>query len=214
MFPAVLTYRLAHCFFFFFFFFFWTWECLSYSLVWYSGCFFFLLCRLSCDKEIVRWMRGRSLGNSSTSAYRNLCVRHREHWIAQTTHYLSVVGKFPDYATDPSRLTTQLPQMVSVPFPAWLLSVYANDVLTRLPEQKAGVTSIFGTILRMDSTKKVRRHMLVTSLFVEIRVGYVWLIWIHLRRASSFQSVFKHFPEVAFTNWNVGKCLKHNTSHA
>lgn len=110
--------------------------------------------RLSCDKEIVRWMRGRSLGNSSTSAYRNLCVRHREHWIAQTTHYLSVVGKFPDYATDPSRLTTQLPQMVSVPFPAWLLSVYANDVLTRLPEQKAGVTSIYGTILKMDSTKK------------------------------------------------------------
>lgn len=71
---------------------------------------FFLLCRLSCDKEIVR------------------CVRHREHWIAQTTHYLSVVGKFPDYATGPSRLTTQLPQMVPVPCPAWLLSVYANDV--------------------------------------------------------------------------------------
>ncbi len=105
----------------------------------------------------MRWMRGRSLGNSSTSAYRNLCVRHREHWIAQTTHYLSVVGKFPDYATDPSRLTTQLPQMVSVPFPAWLLSVYANDVLTRLPEQKAGVTSIYGTILKMDSTKKGKK---------------------------------------------------------
>ncbi len=128
----------------------------------------FLLCRLSCDKEIVRWMWGRSLGNSSTSAYRNLCVRHREHWIAQTTHYLSVVGKFLDYATDPSRLNTQLPQMVPVPCPAWLLSVYANDVITRPPELKAGVTSIYGTILKMDSTKKVRRHMLVTSLFEEL----------------------------------------------
>lgn len=101
-------------------------------------------------------MWGRSLGNSSTSVYRNLCVRHREHWIAQTTHFLSVIGKFPDYATDPSSLAAQLPQMVPVPCPGWLLSVYAKDVLTRLPELKARVTSIYGTILKMDSTKKVR----------------------------------------------------------
>lgn len=78
-------------------------------------------------------MRGRSLGNSATSAYRSLCVRHREHWIAQTTHYLSVVAKFPDYATDPSSLGAQVPQMVPVPRPAWLLSVYA-----RRADQAAG----------------------------------------------------------------------------
>lgn len=118
-------------------------------------------------------MRGRSLGNSSTSAYRNLCVRHREQWIAQTTHYLSVVGKFPDYVTDPSSLAAQLTQMVPVPSPAWLLSVYAKDVLTRLPELKARVTSIYGTILKMDSTKKVRRHVCITSPLVEIGVGYI-----------------------------------------
>ncbi|XP_056328978.1 uncharacterized protein LOC130241304 isoform X1 [Danio aesculapii] len=115
--------------------------------------------RLSCDKEVVRWMRGRSLGNSATSAYRSLCVRHREKWIAQTTHYLSVVGKFPDCTTDPSSLAARLPQMVPVPCPAWLLSVYAKDVLTRLPELKARVTSIYGTILKMDSTKKVTKKL-------------------------------------------------------
>lgn len=109
-------------------------------------------------------MRGRSLGNSATSAYRSLCVRHREQWIAQTTHYLSVVGKFPDCTTDPSSLAARLPQMVPVPCPAWLLSVYAKDVLTRLPELKARVTSIYGTILKMDSTKKVRIHTLIMSL--------------------------------------------------
>ncbi|XP_052472153.1 uncharacterized protein LOC128028874 [Carassius gibelio] len=115
--------------------------------------------RLSCDKEIVRWMRGRSLGNSATSVHRSLCVRHREHWIAQTTHFLSVIGKFPDHATDPSSLANQLPQMVPVPCPGWLLSVYAKDVLTRLPELKARVTSIYGTILKMDSTKKVTKKL-------------------------------------------------------
>lgn len=36
--------------------------------------------------------------------------------------------------TDPTRLIAQLTQTVPVPRPSWLLSVYAKDVLTRLPE--------------------------------------------------------------------------------
>ncbi|XP_076836386.1 uncharacterized protein LOC143482023 isoform X1 [Brachyhypopomus gauderio] len=31
--------------------------------------------RLSCDKEVVNLMRGRTLGNSVTSLYKHLCVR-------------------------------------------------------------------------------------------------------------------------------------------
>lgn len=101
-------------------------------------------------------MWGRTLGNSATALCRQLCVRHREQWVSQSAEYLSVLGKFMSHATDPSRLAAQMPQMVPVPCPGWLLSVYAKDVLTRLPELKARVTSIYGSILKMDSTKKVR----------------------------------------------------------
>ena len=38
------------------------------------------------------------------------------------------------------------------PGPKWLLAVYIRDVWSRL---RAAVTSVFGSILKVDSTKKV-----------------------------------------------------------
>ncbi|XP_076856704.1 uncharacterized protein LOC143510799 [Brachyhypopomus gauderio] len=49
--------------------------------------------------------------------------------------------------------------MVPVPTPKWLLTVYAQDVLSRLEETKARVTSIYGAVLKMDSTKKVTKKL-------------------------------------------------------
>ena len=37
----------------------------------------------------------------------------------------------------------------------WLLSVYSQDILTRLDDIKANITSTYGTVLKLDSTKKV-----------------------------------------------------------
>jgi hypothetical protein len=45
--------------------------------------------------------------------------------------------------------------MTPVPTAQWLLFVYVRDVLQRLDEYKAKVTSTFGQILKVDSTKKV-----------------------------------------------------------
>lgn len=97
----------------------------------------------------------RTLGNSVSALYRQLCLRHKEHWLGQSAMYLSVLRNFVTQSTDPSSLIAPLPQMMPVPSPAWLLSVYAKDVLTLLPELKARVTSVYGSILKMDSTKKV-----------------------------------------------------------
>ncbi|KAG5834673.1 hypothetical protein ANANG_G00263910 [Anguilla anguilla] len=46
------------------------------------------------------------------------------------------------------------PPMPPVPTPVWLLSVYCFGVWSRLEKVKARVTSTFGSILKMDSTKK------------------------------------------------------------
>ncbi len=43
----------------------------------------------------------------------------------------------------------------ALPKPKWLLAVYARDVLGRLHEVKAKITSVLGCVLKMDSTKKV-----------------------------------------------------------
>ena len=55
------------------------------------------------------------------------------------------------------------PEPAVVPSCKWLLSVYSQDILTRLEEIKARITSTYGTILKMDSTKKVKQ-----SLFFKI----------------------------------------------
>ncbi|XP_051532972.1 uncharacterized protein si:ch73-112l6.1 isoform X1 [Myxocyprinus asiaticus] len=123
--------------------------------------------RLSCDKEIVRLMRGQTPGNSATTLYRHLRVRHKEQWLVQSAEYFSVLNKFQD----PSTLTARLPQMMPLPSPSLLLSVYVKDVLARLGEMKARVTSIYGSILKMAYTKKVTQKHAADSAVWTISMG-------------------------------------------
>ena len=41
----------------------------------------------------------------------------------------------------------------------WLMSVYARDILSRLPQLLATCTAIFGSVLKIDSTKKVCKKL-------------------------------------------------------
>ena len=68
--------------------------------------------------------------------------------------------KFPDYTVS---ACTEIPPYRPVPSPSWLLSVYANDVFSRLGELRAKITSTFGTILKLDSTKRVTKKLAGTA---------------------------------------------------
>lgn len=98
-------------------------------------------------------MRERSLGNSATMLYHKLCEQHTEEWMERSLQYLSVCDRFQGTNTQP---ITPPPPMPPVPTAKWLLSVHAEDVRSRYSELKARVTSVFGSILKMDSTKKVK----------------------------------------------------------
>ncbi|XP_056461290.1 uncharacterized protein LOC130401506 [Gadus chalcogrammus] len=52
-----------------------------------------------------------------------------------------------------------LPTFVKVPGLTWFGRVYVLEAVTRLDETKARVTSIFGDILKMDSTKKIAKKL-------------------------------------------------------
>ena len=111
--------------------------------------------RLSCDLRVMRLLRERALGNSATQLRRKLCEGHSEAWMRRSLQYLGECEHF--LATGFERRDfPPPPPMPPLPTPAWLLSVYCYDVLSRLDELKARVTSIFGSILKLDSTKKVR----------------------------------------------------------
>lgn len=51
------------------------------------------------------------------------------------------------------------PELKSVPTPKWFLATYVRDVWSRLPSLKASATSIYGSVLKIYSTKKVTRKL-------------------------------------------------------
>ncbi|XP_069000216.1 uncharacterized protein [Embiotoca jacksoni] len=112
--------------------------------------------KLSCDQRVVGQLRRRSLGNGAARLHGALRERHSDAWMRTAIRYLGVCEQF--VASRSARAEFQPPpQMPPVPSPVWLLTVYGYDVLTRLDEYKARITSTFGSVLNMDSTKKAGR---------------------------------------------------------
>jgi hypothetical protein len=115
--------------------------------------------RYTCDGKVVRLLRHRGMGNSTNQMALKLKEQHGEAWMRKTIHYLTDAEAFVKAESsgliqapkfDPPPLMTPLPD------PRWFLHVYGRDVMSRLPEVKAAITSTLGNVLKMDSTKKVR----------------------------------------------------------
>lgn len=80
--------------------------------------------------------------------------------MSRSIQYLSVLRKLRVPQAMP------LPPMHPVPSVPRLISVYVRDALTRLEETKAKVTSIFGDILKMNSSKKESFLIHPSMLFI------------------------------------------------
>ncbi|XP_057697338.1 uncharacterized protein LOC130919002 [Corythoichthys intestinalis] len=115
--------------------------------------------RYSCDHRVVIMMRERTQGNSVTQLYRKLQEEHSAAWTRCTLEYLTACEPFADSSMTEPPVFSAPPPLPALPKPKWLLSVYARDVLSRLPEVKAKITSVFGSVLKMDSTKKVTKKL-------------------------------------------------------
>ena len=57
------------------------------------------------------------------------------------------------------------PKQIPVPTYQWFIDVYCQEVTEHLCEVKAAITSIFGRVLKMDSTKKVKKYLKINSIF-------------------------------------------------
>ncbi|XP_063734263.1 uncharacterized protein LOC134862462 isoform X2 [Eleginops maclovinus] len=113
----------------------------------------------ACDIRVIRLLRERTLGNSPARLVKQLKENHGEEWLNRLAHYLGecaeFVGRpslFPVVCQDP-------PEPIDVPTSRWLLTVYGRDILSRLDHIKASITSTFGSILKMDSTKQITKKL-------------------------------------------------------
>lgn len=120
----------------------------------YSACF-----KYSCDLKVVRLLRERTLGNSSTKLQKQILEQHSEVHMQRVLRFLQ--------AREPFHIQVQrgmfsiqrpgvlIPEMAPVPKAPWFLAVYVRDMMSLLDELNARITSTFGSILKLDFTEKV-----------------------------------------------------------
>ncbi|KAI4819903.1 hypothetical protein KUCAC02_027905 [Chaenocephalus aceratus] len=103
-------------------------------------------------------MKGRTLGNSASRLRSFLVEQHTAEWMRRSIHYLNTCRRLlvAGVQMPPPQPP---PQMVPVPSSGWLLSTFVLESFTRIEELKAKVTSTFGSILKIGSTKKVTKKM-------------------------------------------------------
>ncbi|KAM9471235.1 uncharacterized protein Hap1MRO34_013056 [Clarias gariepinus] len=113
----------------------------------------------ACDIRVIRFLRERTLGNSPSCLVRQLWENHSEEWLKRACRYLGACSAF---VARPSLLPVTFqdpPQPVAIPTHRWILAVYGRDILSRLDHIKARITSTFGTVLKMYSTKKITKKL-------------------------------------------------------
>ncbi|XP_028311916.1 uncharacterized protein LOC114468934 [Gouania willdenowi] len=115
--------------------------------------------KYACDIRVIRLLRDRTLGNSPARLVKQLKENHGEEWLNRLAHYLGECADFVDRPSLFPVVCQEPPEPMDIPTSHWLLSVYGRDILCRLDHIKASITSIFGTILKMDSTKKVKKKI-------------------------------------------------------
>jgi len=114
--------------------------------------------RYGCDLKVVRLLRERSHGNSVTQICQKMREQHQEKYLERAAQFMTVCKPFK--ALQPAgTFPPPLPPCPDLPRPQWLMAVYLRDVLDRVNDIKASLTSTFGCILKVDSTKKITRKL-------------------------------------------------------
>ena len=118
--------------------------------------------KYACDQAIVSLLRARTIGNSPTALCNNLQELHSDEWLRKQLCYLTDCQR---YRSGLQKMGISAPQYLPAapvprfPTPKWFLAVYVRDVWSRLPSLLAQVTSTFGAVLKVDSTKKVVKKL-------------------------------------------------------
>ncbi|CAM4560459.1 unnamed protein product [Leuciscus chuanchicus] len=119
--------------------------------------------KYACDIRVIRLLRERTLGNSPARLAKQLKENHGEEWLDRLAHYMGECAAFVDCPSSLPVVFQEPPEPFEVPTSKWLLTVYGKDIVSRLDHIKAGITSTFGTILKMDSTKKITKKLAGTA---------------------------------------------------
>ncbi|XP_070539244.1 uncharacterized protein [Ptychodera flava] len=122
----------------------------------------FLTTRNACGNHVVRLLRQSGPGNSVSQVQRKIQELHSDAWQQRTVQYLADCQGFVDSHVKGLKTKPTFedpPIMAPIPTHNWFELIYCNDVIQRLDEIKASVTSVFGRVLKLHSTKKIVRKL-------------------------------------------------------
>uniref|UniRef100_A0A8W8NVU4 DUF6729 domain-containing protein n=1 Tax=Magallana gigas TaxID=29159 RepID=A0A8W8NVU4_MAGGI len=104
----------------------------------------FLISKYACDLKIVRLLRQRGLGNSSSAVMKQVREQHGESYLNNLQMHLPHCRDFKTSAERGLFAPIQFsepPPAAAVPTHCWLMKVYQIDVLNRVDYIKAHMTS-------------------------------------------------------------------------
>ncbi|XP_032439662.1 uncharacterized protein LOC116733080 [Xiphophorus hellerii] len=112
--------------------------------------------KYACDIRVIRLMRDRTQGNSSARLLKQLKENHGEEWLNRLGHYLEECANFVNRPSLFPVVCQEPPEPADIP-------LIAEHI-------KASITSTLGTVLKLDSTKKITKklagHSKGTALWV------------------------------------------------
>ncbi|KAK0155426.1 hypothetical protein N1851_002228 [Merluccius polli] len=120
-----------------------------------------LMTQLALDRRCMTFLKPRTSGNSSSYMQSAIEEAHSEEWTRQTIRYLSDCEHHMKMATfvPSAAVYPPPPPFRPLPLAQWFETVHSNDILSHVDEMKGVITSTYGRILKMDSTKKITKKL-------------------------------------------------------
>mgnify|MGYP001548728837 CR=1 FL=1 len=114
--------------------------------------------RKSIDKKVVRLLQDRTVGNTMAKVWRQLeeahCMRYLQRKDLYVTILKSVIkeGKIGAYL---QHSFPKPPEREKLPSPKTLRMAYLLSEMENVDDYRSQIMSIYGKVLKFDSTKKV-----------------------------------------------------------
>lgn len=119
-----------------------------------------LTTHFALDRRCVTLLRPRTAGNSSSYLQQAFQEAHSEEWARRSCDYFTDCKIHKRSCLNQSQAVyLPPPPFCPLPLAQWFETVHANDVVGHLDELKGVITSTFGRILKLDSTKKVNVNL-------------------------------------------------------
>ena len=119
----------------------------------------------SIDKNLVRLLRSRTLGNSPTALRNTIQNNHSVVHVERSAQFFQdciryTKGGIPStFLSDDDIAFECPPKFEKIPSSQLFLTVYSRNVIDRREVLKGNITSVFGDILKIDSTKNILKNL-------------------------------------------------------